>query len=390
MIILKGKRMAIGTESKGRKKVSEGKWVPIKKKREKKKQKKIDTKEFKEWFGDSKIVDENGEPLAVYHASMNSGFTTFNKDTFGENTTSKAPGFFFSDSLKAAKTYLTVPKDMKKPVEFNSERKPGIYEVYLDIKNPLILKYTNRANGLPKSWNEPIGKWDSSQDAIKEAKASGKYDGVIVKNVWDEGEDSEGINILASNIYVAFEPNQIKSAIGNKGTFDPNNPNINKSINIKDRIMLKAKKDLNYWKKKLLAVLKGDVIEKSLEDILYPGIMIKALEEELLIKARGFAPGTIRTWQGKEYKKLSSGKWMRTYTGTGERGERQAVRNVMRAIQGANSMEELAEIIDKNMQRFKDKNGKTLPIVKEFMTAARGTEKGRKKGKRKSKKKILQ
>jgi len=50
----------------------------------------------------------------------------------------------------------------------------------------------------------------------------------------------------------------------------------------------------------------------------------------------------------------------------------------MRAIQGANSMEELAEIIDKNMQRFKDKNGKTLPIVKEFMTAARGTEKGKK------------
>jgi len=50
----------------------------------------------------------------------------------------------------------------------------------------------------------------------------------------------------------------------------------------------------------------------------------------------------------------------------------------MRAIQGANSMEELAEIVNKNMQRFKDESGKTLPIVKEFMTAARGTEKGEK------------
>ena len=142
--------------------------------------------------------------------------------------------------------------------------------------------------------------------------------------------------------------------------------------------MLKAKKDLNYWKKKLLSVLKGDVIEKSLQDILYPGVVLKALEENLLLKARGFAPGTIRTWQGKDYKKLSSGKWMRTYTGTGERGERQAVRNVMRAIQGANSIEELAEIVNKNMQRFKDESGKTLPVVKEFMTAARGTEKGEK------------
>ena len=99
-------------------------------------------------------------------------------------------------------------------------------------------------------------------------------------------------------------------------------------------IMLKAKKDLNYWKKKLLSILKGDPMEKSLEDILYLGVMIKSLEKELLLKARGFAPGTIRTWQGKDYKKLSSGKWMRTYTGTGERGERQAVRNVMKAIQG--------------------------------------------------------
>ena len=142
--------------------------------------------------------------------------------------------------------------------------------------------------------------------------------------------------------------------------------------------MLKAKKDLDYWKKKLLSILKGDPMEKSLEDILYPGVMIKALEKELLLKARGFTVGTIRTWQGKDYKKLSSGKWMRTYTGTGERGERQAVRNVMKAIQGAKSMSELAEIVNKNIQRFKDESGKTLPIVKEFMATARGSEKGKK------------
>ena len=146
-------------------------------------------------------------------------------------------------------------------------------------------------------------------------------------------------------------------------------------------IMLKAKKDIDYWKKKLLSILKGDVMEKSLHDILYPGTMLKALSidiQDMLQKARGFAVGTVRTWSGKDYKKLSSGKWMRTYTGTGERGERQAVRNVMKAIQGASTMEELAEIINKNMQRFKDESGKTLPIVKEFMTVARGTEGGKK------------
>jgi hypothetical protein len=29
----------------------------------------VDTPEFKNWFGDSKVVDENGKPLVVYHGS---------------------------------------------------------------------------------------------------------------------------------------------------------------------------------------------------------------------------------------------------------------------------------------------------------------------------------
>ncbi len=144
-------------------------------------------------------------------------------------------------------------------------------------------------------------------------------------------------------------------------------------------ILVKAQKDLDYWKKKLLSILKGDVVEKSLKEILYPGQIIKSEDIlDLLQKARGYAIGTIRTWQGKKYKKLSSGKWMRTYTGTDERGERQAVRNVMNKIQKASTMEELSKIVSENMQRFKDESGKTLPIVKEFMSSARGTEAGKK------------
>ena len=29
----------------------------------------VDTPEFKNWFGDSKVVDENGNPIVVYHGS---------------------------------------------------------------------------------------------------------------------------------------------------------------------------------------------------------------------------------------------------------------------------------------------------------------------------------
>jgi hypothetical protein len=136
---------------------------------------------------------------------------------------------------------------------------------------------------------------------------------------------------------------------------------------------------LEQWKKKIIELLE-DGINKSLEDILFPDVLLKAIPvntQLLLIKARGFAPGTIREWKGHKYKKLSSGKWMRTYEGTGSRGEQQAIRNVIKKIQSAKSMSELSDIIKSNMERFKGPEGKTLPIVKEFMQVARGTDAGR-------------
>lgn len=127
-------------------------------------------------------------------------------------------------------------------------------------------------------------------------------------------------------------------------------------------------KNLSYWKKKLINALKGDVTAKSLSDF---GIMEKG----------GYPVGTIREWNGKKFKKLSSGKWMRTYTGTGERGERQASRNVMNKIQKAESMEDLLQIVRDNRERFKDESGKAIPLVKEFLDAARATEPGKRKKK---------
>ena len=142
------------------------------------------------------------------------------------------------------------------------------------------------------------------------------------------------------------------------------------------------KKDLAYWKKKIIESLKGDVTAKSLGEFLYPGIMIKSIDDyPELVKGKGYDVGTIREWSGKKYKKLSSGKWMRTYTGTGERGERQASRNVMNKIQKAESMDDLLKIVRDNRERFKDESGKAIPLIKEFLDAARATEPGKRKKK---------
>ena len=63
----------------------------------------------------------------------------------------------------------------------------------------------------------------STDDLARWARKQG-YDGVIFKNVKDQGPAGRFATEASSkpgNVYVAFKPEQMKSAIGNVGTFDP-------------------------------------------------------------------------------------------------------------------------------------------------------------------------
>ena len=71
----------------------------------------VRTPEFKSWFGDwendpenaSKVVDENGEPLVVYHGTSED-FSIFDKNKLAKQTEADLSylGFFFTDSKKVA------------------------------------------------------------------------------------------------------------------------------------------------------------------------------------------------------------------------------------------------------------------------------------------------
>ncbi|MDD5891041.1 MAG: hypothetical protein PUC72_00715 [Bacteroidales bacterium] len=89
----------------------------------------------------SKVVDENGEPMVVYHGFMGNDFNVFDKDIAAENTRSSQPvygAFFFSDSKENASAYGT--KSDKGVRSLN-----GIKEVFLKADNPYIVD----ANGKP-------------------------------------------------------------------------------------------------------------------------------------------------------------------------------------------------------------------------------------------------
>ena len=84
--------------------------------------------------------------------------------------------------------------------------KPTIYEAYLSLKNPLVHDYKGK-----------VKREKSYKELLTKAKEEGR-DGVILKNTYDSGERDKidaffkGRLKEPEDIYVVFEPNQIKRA----------------------------------------------------------------------------------------------------------------------------------------------------------------------------------
>lgn len=240
------------------------------------------SKQFIRWFGDwqnspakaSKAVDNNGEPLVLYHQTGKE-FTTF-------DTKQKGSGEFDSEMptgifMKPTNNDIGVGGNIQMPL-------------YASIKNPLIVNnrselvkfYDKNVQGYTKAksaidnvnkeykakfneemkreneeyqklWNakkngeiseeeyqksisrdaldEIMEEWENKvNEASRNAKAlvddyfkNSNYDGVIVNN--DVGSFGR-----SAKTFIAFEDTQVKSATDNIGTFDGNNPDIRYSL----------------------------------------------------------------------------------------------------------------------------------------------------------------
>jgi hypothetical protein len=176
-----------------------------------------DSKYFKKWFGDSKVVDENGQPLVVYHGSSSHDITTFDSDKTLYGEISK--GFNFFTNKKSA--YQNSADDYANFAGTNGYRRSGkVYETYLKIQKPLHIKYTSNAMSLykgDKQYSTPVEYYDTNYKEIKEKYNNGDYDGIIIENTDKNNDDSI--------IYLVPNSEQIKS-VDNQGTFDESNPNI--------------------------------------------------------------------------------------------------------------------------------------------------------------------
>lgn len=194
----------------------------------------VRTKNFINWFGDwinnpteaSKVVDENGEPLVVYHGNRTDNkITTFDLSRKGiEHKERAISGFWFTTDKDIAKEeYALKPESIGKGIEYLQYGE--IIPVFLNIKNPV----ETEQQGIIAE-DTPYGVFTTAKeklnDFIDRSKALTREntDGYILTLV---DSDNRADDFVSKQIQlVVNNPNQIKSATSNTGGFSSSNDDI--------------------------------------------------------------------------------------------------------------------------------------------------------------------
>lgn len=212
----------------------------------------VRTTNFKNWFGDwenypdnaSKVVDENGEPMVVWHG-RSAEFNTFEKKEgvrfiMWLEDKVKAEGFFFSPDKGLAEEFAS-----------NSYRhrggKANVVPCFLNIRRPMDLtgEDYDRIYEDVTGWEYMVGMdtqdnlWGiMDEEGMAEKIKEKGYDGAIFVEEVDDSYEPTKIS------YCALDSNQIKSAENNNGNYSADNDDIRFSLRYDQ-----FEHDLNQWKK---------------------------------------------------------------------------------------------------------------------------------------------
>ncbi len=175
---------------------------------------------FWKWFGDSKVVDKNGEPLVVYHGTR-SQFDRFKTPSYFAESADYADFFTLGDNGFILPAYLRIERPLD-VTGFGLDRiKSGDFMEFLvkagvGIKNIFKDYYDNyRAPVWHYVREMTTGKLAGETVVALDAA---NYDGLVQ---WENNGA-----LRKSRVWLALSKVQVKSATGNDGTFDSNDPDI--------------------------------------------------------------------------------------------------------------------------------------------------------------------
>ena len=174
---------------------------------------KTETPEFKNFFGESKVVDADGKPLVVYR-----GLSTSSKEALnvGER---KSYANFASSSPHVASSYAN-PRD-----SFDS----GGPVLPLYIKADKLIEFPVKVSTYDGERRFDKFEFDRRAEALNPGEV------LVVRQVIDIGPrasleaDPEKLFARPSDIYAWNKGVSVKSAIGNEGTYDITDPDITKA-----------------------------------------------------------------------------------------------------------------------------------------------------------------
>lgn len=115
-----------------------------------------DSPAFREWFGDSKVVDENGDPLVVYHGTT-ADFSSFNGPAYFSTDPSEGSAYTFADTVARRDRALSNPK-------------------YTAVEAGAVdaaLPYIGIMSDIPQ---DQIGVWWATDNGVARRREGGRFD----------------------------------------------------------------------------------------------------------------------------------------------------------------------------------------------------------------------
>jgi hypothetical protein len=240
---------------------------------------------FWHWFGNSKVVDEEGKPIICYHGGPKA-IKVFDKSYSGFNTSNnETKVFFFTSDEGVAEDYSVESQarigdsnawndglemdysydDYMEQIRDMARRNVHTNPCFISMENPiiwdnnykvysykLIYTLTSIAQG---NWDYNSDFWDSivEEEILERYTTTNEdgdtdyselenmtFDGVIIKNIHDSISNEGSSNVFTTE-YLVWNPNQIKS-VYNKGIWSSESRN-----NINESVIPKLNDNFKKW-----------------------------------------------------------------------------------------------------------------------------------------------